>query len=332
MKKTKIISGLVSSLFLLTVFTACGANEEANSAETVTNNAVESESESETSDNEVRIVEHALGETEIVGTPETVVTLYQGANDVITALEIKPVGIVESWTEKPIYEYLREDLEGIEIVGEETQPNLEAISELEPDLIIASLTRHEEIYDHLSDIAPTVVGEAVYDWKDTLNIMGQALNKEEEADQLLEDYNTRIADFKEEMGDDLPIEVAITNFRADHARIFYMGYAGGILQDAGFTRPEGHDDPEEWGIKLSSKESIPEADADMIFNFNSGTETEQIEQTFKEWTSHPLWGNLEAVKNDQVVMVEEVPWNSAGGYISAHLMLDDLYEIFEIEE
>ncbi|WP_158738054.1 ABC transporter substrate-binding protein [Alteribacillus sp. YIM 98480] len=319
--KKKMLFMLSTFFLVLFVLSACGA-EEQQPVEGSSNDA---------NGEDKRVIEHAMGETEIEGTPEKVVTLYQGANDIAVALETKPVGIVESWTEKPIYKYLREDLEGAELVGEETQPNLEAIAELDPDVIIASKTRHEDIYDDLSSIAPTVVGEAVFDWKDSLEITGKALNKEEKADQLLEDYNERIADFKEKMGDKLPLEAAITNFRADHARIFYMGYAGRILEDAGFTRPEGHDNPEEWGIKLSSKESIPEADAEIIFNFNSGTETEQIEATYEEWTNHPLWQELEAVENDEVHMVEEVAWNAAGGYISAHNMLDDLYEIFELE-
>ncbi|WP_054636951.1 hypothetical protein [Thalassobacillus sp. C254] len=111
-----------------------------------------------------------------------------------------------------------------------------------------------------------------------------------------------------------------------------MGFAGQILQDTGFDRPEGHDDPDEWGIKLSSKESIPEADADIIFNFNSGTETEQIEATYEEWTNHPLWQELEAVKSDNVYMVEEETWNAGSGVLAANLMLDDLYEIFDVEK
>jgi iron complex transport system substrate-binding protein len=320
----KIVSAkrLLPSLFLFSLLAACGNDSEESA----------SSEELDTNDEGTRVIEHALGETEITDDIEKIVTLYQGANDVAVALDVKPIGIVESWVEKPIYTYLNDELEGAEIIGEETQPNLEAIAELEPDLIIASRTRHEEIYEHLNDIAPTVVGDEVYDWKGTLDLMGRALNKEAEADQLLEDYNVRISHFKEQMGDELPIEVAITNFRADHARIFYMGFAGGILEDAGFTRPEGHDDSELWGIKLASKESIPEADAEVIFNFNSGTETEQIQQTYEEWTSHPLWKELEAVKNDQVIMVDEVSWNSAGGYLSAHMVLDDLYDIFNVEE
>jgi iron complex transport system substrate-binding protein len=319
------VLGMTAAVFI----SACGTNEETGAETENTGNAQANQAES---DSEVRTVEHAMGETEIEGTPEKIVTLYQGANDTAAALEVDPAGIVESWTQQPIYEYLRDDLEGTELLGEETQPNLEKIAEMDPDVIIASKTRHEDIYDDLSSIAPTVVGEEVYLWKDTLDIMGKALNKEEEAEELLADYEARTEDFKEKMGDELPIEAAITNFRADHARIFYMGFAGQILEDTGFERPEGHDDTDEWGVKLSSKESIPEADAEVIFNFNSGTETEQIEATYEEWTSHPLWQELEAVKNDEVYMIEEETWNAGGGILAADLMLDDLYDIFDVEE
>ncbi|MGY4690774.1 ABC transporter substrate-binding protein [Salibacterium sp. K-3] len=322
----KTMIRVIPLLFLL-LAAACGTEEEETSGD-----ASDAEGESGSEAEETRTVEHAMGETEIEGTPEKVVTLYQGANDTAAALDIEPIGIVESWTEQPVYKYLRDDLEGTEIVGQETQPNLEKIAEMDPDVIVATTTRHEDIYEDLSAIAPTVVGEEVYEWKETLDLMGRTLNMQEEADQLLADYNERIDTFKEKMGDRLPIEASITNFRADHARIFYMGFAGRVLKDAGFERPEGHDNPDEWGVKLSSKESIPEADAEVIFNFNSGTETEQIEQTYEEWTSHPLWQELEAVQNDQVHMVKEETWNAGGGVIAANRMVDDLYEIFDVEE
>ncbi|SDW19475.1 iron complex transport system substrate-binding protein [Marinococcus luteus] len=319
----------ISTVFLASMLlTACGTGGESSSSGEEGNGGSSSKEESE----ETRTVDHEMGTTEIEGTPEKVVTLYQGANDTAAALDVEPVGIVESWTQQPIYKYLRDDLEGTETVGEEIQPNLEKIAEMDPDVIIANKSRHEDIYDDLSAIAPTVTTDQVYEWKDTLELTGEVLNKEQEADELLSDYEARTEHFQEEMGDELPIEVAITNFRADHARIFYMGFAGSILQDTGFDRPEGHEDTDEWGIKLSSKESIPEADAEMIFNFNSGTETEQIEETYEEWTSHPLWQELEAVENDEVHMVEEETWNAGGGIMAANLMLDDLYETFDIEE
>ena len=300
---------------------AAGASADAGSA---ANGGADSSAGEET-----RIIKHAMGETEIKGTPQKVVTLFQGANDVVVALGVKPAGVVESWAQQPVYEYLRADVEGVPLVGQETQPNLEEIHKLKPDLIIANKTRHEDIYEQLSQIAPTVMLETLYDWKETLKTAGTALNLEDKSDQLLSDWEARVADFKEKMGDRLPIEATITNFRADQVRIYYMGYAGQILQELGFTRPPGHDE-DIWGVELASKEAIPDMNADMIFNFNYSADGEAVQKNYEEWTKSKLWANLDAVKNNQFVQVDEVIWNLGGGYKSANLLLDGLYEYFKL--
>lgn len=85
-----------------------------------------------------------MGTTEIKGEPKRVVTLYQGATDVAVSLGVKPVGAVESWTQAPQFEYLRDDLKDTKNVGQEPAPNLEEISKLKPDLIVASKVRNEK--------------------------------------------------------------------------------------------------------------------------------------------------------------------------------------------
>jgi iron complex transport system substrate-binding protein len=282
---------------------------------------------------ETRVVEHAMGKTEIEGTPQRVVTLYQGANDAANALEIPLVGIVESWVEKPVYKYLRDDLNDVKQVGLETQPNLEEISKLNPDLIIASKMRHEDIYNLLSQIAPTVMEETVFRYRETVKLLGKAAARKEKAAEVLNEWDQRVADFRgkieAKMGNKWPIEAAVLNFRADHARIYYSGYAGRILNELGFERPEAHKE-DTWGVKLTSKESIPEMNAEAFFIFMS--DDQAVENTYNEWTEHPLWENLDAVQNDQVFRVDQVAWNMAGGIESAHIMLDQLYEHFELEE
>jgi iron complex transport system substrate-binding protein len=277
---------------------------------------------------EVRTIKHVMGETKITGTPQKMVALYQGASDVAVAYGIKPVGIVESWMEQPVYNYLRAQLGDVPQLGAEHQPNLEAISKLKPDVIFASKLRHEKIYNQLSQIAPTVMINEVYEWKETVRLIGEVMNRQEQGAKLMQDWNNRVADFKAKMGSRLPMEATITNFRADHARIFYMGYAGGILKELGFTRPKGHD-AETWGVMLTSKESIKDMNAELIFNFYSAADP-KVDKLYKEWTEHPLWKNLEAVKKNQVVTVDEVSWNYAGGYISANNMLDELYAFFKL--
>jgi iron complex transport system substrate-binding protein len=313
-------------LGIILFISGCGQEETTADIET---EPVKEEVESE----DVREIIHPLGTTQISGTPERIVTLYQGATDVAVALGVKPVGAVESWVEKPVYEYLRSDLEGVQNLGEENQPNIEEIAKLKPDLIIASQLRHEEIYDQLSAIAPTVTHETVFAYKETVELMGEAMNKQEEVDQILNDWNERVADFQtkaqEKLGEQWPLEVSILNFRADHARIYYTGFAGSILAELGFARPENQQS-EEWGVILEDKESITEMNADLFYIFNE--DDPAVEKSFDEWTSHPLWANLDAVKDEKVFMVDEVTWNMAGGVIAANLMLDDIYDRLELEK
>ncbi|KAB7706219.1 ABC transporter substrate-binding protein [Bacillus aerolatus] len=320
-RNNKLVSIMLCVMALLLV-TGCGSKE------------TKGEEKKAASPQEERVVKHAGGETTIKGTPKRIVTLYQGANDTAVALGVKPVGIVESWDQQPIYEYLRSDLEGVTIVGQELQPNLEEISKLKPDLIIASKYRHEKIYPQLSKIAPTIMDDTVYEWKDTLHLMADALNKQDKEAELLAEWDGRVKDFKSQLGEKLPIKAAITNFRSDHMRVYYNSYAGSILKELGFEgleRPAGTEG-EDWGEKITSKERIPDLNADTIFNFNASKDSELVEKNYEAWTNHPLWQELDAVKNGKVFQVDEVYWSAGAGYKSANLMLDSLYEIYELKK
>lgn len=326
-KSSRAIHMLCMMLAIVIILAGCGANNNKGTADPTAQAAGENAG----GDTATRTIEHEMGKTEIKGTPKRIVTLYQGATDVVVAYGVKPVGVVEAHTGQASYDYLKKDLEGVPTVGLETQPSLEEIYNLKPDVIIGSKFRNEATYEQLSEIAPTVLVDGVYDWEKTLDLVGQVLNDQDKGKQLMKDWQARVADFKKQMGDRLPIEASIVNFRADHARIYYMGYAGLILKELGFTRPASQEQ-EDWGVKVNSKEGIPDMDADVIFVFNSGTDKAAIEKNYEEWTKHPLWKNLKAYKNNQIYKVDEINWNLAGGYLSAGLMLDDLYDIYKLDK
>lgn len=320
--KKSVILSIVMFLFVLFI-AGCGSSES-STVEVDAANSTDSQT-----------ITHAMGTTEIKGTPQRVVTLYQGANDAAVALGVTPVGIVESWAEQPVYDYLKAELDGVPIVGQETQPNLEEIAKLKPDLIIASKVRHEEVYDQLSAIAPTIAHETVFVFKETVDMMGQALHKEAEATQVIEDWDERVVDFKEklqaEMGDEAPKHVSVLNFRADHSRIYYTGFAGSILTELGFEGPKTMQDDSPDIIKLTDKESITEMNADAFYIFMDKNDPAVV-KTYEEWTSHPLWKSLDAVESNRVYEVNEIEWNLGGGIISANLMLDDMYNRFGLEK
>ncbi|AKS68146.1 iron ABC transporter substrate-binding protein [Staphylococcus schleiferi] len=319
---------LMMALAFILVLAACGND---------------SQKETGKKENDAVTIKHALGTTEIKGEPKRVVTLYQGATDVAVALGVKPVGAVESWAQQPKYDYLKDDLKDTKIVGQEPAPNLEEIAKLKPDLIVASKVRNEKVYDQLSKIAPTISQDTVYKFKDTTEMMGKALGKEKEADALLKKYDDKVAKFKKDAeakyGDKWPLSASVVNFRADHTRIYASGYAGDILHDLGFKRPEAQQKEVDKGkdiIQLTSKESIPLMDADQIFVFKSdptAKDAKLVKQTEDEWTSSNEWKNLDAVKKGHVAKnVDEITWNLAGGYQSSLKLIDDLYEKLDIKK
>ncbi|WP_207654390.1 ABC transporter substrate-binding protein [Lacrimispora amygdalina] len=249
MKLIKLFTGLMVLTALVSGCGSSGTSGESTAAETA---AAE-----KTGEGSSRVIEHAMGTTEIEGTPLRVVTLFQGATDSALLLGVKPLGAVESWAEKPVYEYLRGQMDGVVNLGIETQPNLEEIIALKPDLIIASKVRHEKIYSQLTEIAPTVMVKEVYQWKDTLNICAKALNKEEKGEEFLTEWNEKTSYFKEKAADQIKnTKVAVIDFRADHARIVYTGFAATVLDDMGIERPESHK-KSEWGVCCSPRKQFP---------------------------------------------------------------------------
>lgn len=318
----KLIFLLMSIVTVVAILGACGNSKDEST------DSKDSKAQAESVE-----IKHILGTTTIEGTPKKVVTLYQGATDTILEFGVKPVGVVESWAQQPMYDYLKTDLEDVTYVGLETQPNLEEIAALKPDLIIATQVRHEEIYEQLNEIAPTVVNTTLYDFRETANLLGQALGQEDKAESLIGDWENRVADFKTkiEANKEYPFSVTVTNYREDHARIYVKGFAGSILTELGFKGPKNLEGQDELDIvKLNDKETITQMDADAIFQFKE--DNAAVENTYKEWTAHPLYKELDAVKNDRVYTVDEIVWNFAGGLQSANLMLDDLYTHFELEK
>ena len=265
-------------------------------------------------------------------TSPRIVTLYQGATDSAVALGLTPIGVVDAWLEKPMYQYLRNALASTQHVGLETQPNLEKIAWLRPDLVIASDFRHARIAPLLDAIAPTVSANTVFDFKTTLTMVANATGRDARADQLLQHWEARVADFRQQiaaqLGDRWPQKVAVVRFKSDHVRIYTSGFAGSILNELGFEQPDTLQ-TQGWGMKLSSTENIPVLDADVMFVLLEPDDP-AIEDNYRRWAAHPLWQQLTAVQNERVFEVDPVSWMMGGGILAANGMLDDLYEHYEL--
>jgi iron complex transport system substrate-binding protein len=323
----KAIKTILTLFSVMTIFllAACGGGNEAKTGDKTKTTAEKSYT-----------VEHAMGSTIIKGTPKKVVILTNEGTEALLALGVKPVGAVQSWLGDPWYEHIKKDMDGVEVVGVESEVNVEKIASLKPDLIIGNKLRQEKVYDQLSAIAPTVFSETLRgDWKDNFKLYAKALNLEAKGNEVLNAYDTHVEDLKAKLGDKVNQEVSVVRFMAGKSRIYYTdSFSGVLFNQLGFKRAPQQEALFTPDNKLGllavevGKEVIPKMDGDLLFYFTYAPPGDQAAiDTAKEWANDPLWKNLNAVKSGHVYEVSDATWNTSGGVLSANIMLDDLEKI-----
>jgi iron complex transport system substrate-binding protein len=209
----------------------------------------------------------------------------------------------------------------IKEVGTLTEPSLEAIAALKPDLILGSKLRQEKFYDELKKIAPTVFTENVgKPWKQNFLLDGEALGQKQKAAELLAAYEKRAKELKVNRS----LKVSVVRFMPDHIRVYGPeSFSGIVLADAGVQRTasqmlEGKQDKR---FDKVSAERLTDVDGDFIFIAAYG-EKAAAEQS--RITGGPLWATLSAVKAGKTKVVADETWMTGIGVTAAHKILDDL--------
>lgn len=147
-------------------------------------------------------VQHALDPltgTKVPGQAERPMTLTADALGDTLALGVKPVRAALPKARVP--DYLRSAARGVEIVAPLTKLDLPATEAVDADLILGSKEGEGSLYDDLKKIAPTVMSEGD-DWKLTLRLHGEALGRTNDAEELLIDWDNRLATVKRALGDE----------------------------------------------------------------------------------------------------------------------------------
>ena len=143
-----------------------------------------------------RTVKHFRGETTIKSAPSKVVILSTGQLDGVLSLGIVPVGAATAGDADLVPTYLKTkfsdksaELDKIAKVGKCTDPDVETIANLKPDLILMNNTnKKDELYESLAKIAPTVVTEGTgVNWKQDVLLLAAALGTTEKAEKLMEE-------------------------------------------------------------------------------------------------------------------------------------------------
>ncbi|GAA2539402.1 ABC transporter substrate-binding protein [Pseudonocardia hydrocarbonoxydans] len=268
-----------------------------------------------------RTVTHAMGTAEIAGTPERVVVLDTGELDTVLALGVTPAGAVAADATGTLQSYLGDRLDGVEQVGTIQQPDLEAIAALAPDLILTNKSRHEDIYDRLDAIAPTVMAERVgVAWRENVALAGEALGRVAEADAAMAEYRAKAQQTGARFGDPSQLAVSMVRFTGESIRLYgEASFIGTVLEDGGFGRPQAQQVAETF-TEVSAEE-IGRAEGDLVFYSTFGDEGATDAATV---LGGPLWSRLAAVRSGDAHEVSDDLWYLGIGPIAAGQILDEL--------
>lgn len=309
-----VIAGALVALSLTA--TACGQGSRA--AE-----------ESGSANFEIVTIKHALGEAVIESEPERVVTLGQGSTETAIALGKTPVGMEEyAWGSDDtgympwIYEAVKDKGEKLpEQFQGDTELDVEAIAELEPDVILAPWSGiTAEQYEQLDAIAPTVAYPKqpwTIEWDEQITTIGKALGHEKESEGLVDDIKTQLKEAKREEYKDLTFSY-IYNSGPGTLGVFYpteqrvaMVSALGLTPDPVIDElKKEYDEPGTDSALIGLENADKLNDSDLIFTFYSD------EKNKKEIESQGLYANIPAIKSGAVVAPDDQPFVTGSSIIN----------------
>lgn len=309
----KRIRRTIYSLLLILLLAGCAAAAQPAAAPAA---APENATNGET-----HTITHAMGESEVPVNPQRVVVLDTGELDNALALGAPIIGapVAEA---REYQAYLADQLDGITDTGAISEPSLETILTLKPDLILGSKQRHEAIYEQLSAIAPTVFTESLrVPWQDNFKLHAAALGNSAEAEQIVAAYDVRTAQIRAALGDNPPT-ISIIRFRPGQVRLYLKSsYIGYILQDVGLPRPPAQDQ-DVFSAEIGL-EQVADIDADYIL-ITGYAQDDSNQDTFLQ---SELWTTLGGVQSGHAIDVDDDIWIAGLGLQSANLVLDDLISI-----
>ncbi len=275
-------------------------------------------------------VEHDGGVTEVPVAPERIAAL-DGYVDLQTLLALGVDPVLAGVGARLAEGFLAGRLDGIGQVEDRGVENLELIAAARPDLIL-SAEYDVERYADLSAIAPTVLIDRYGLTVDEhLRLVGRLLGRSEEAERLIAQHETRVAEVAEVVAGSrlatMPVGVVSSTAYDGMFDAFGPSSYGGRTLVAvgvgGVIDPGGRSDGDDYafGSDLSIERLDVLAPAELIIQhtFPAFGGTTPIED-------QPLWANLPAVAAGAVIEVDSDVWYQDTA-LSRLARLDDIERI-----
>lgn len=319
---------------LLIVLAACGNGGEEDKADDSGNK------DESTADERTVTIEDAYGEQTIEGTPKKIVVLEWSYAENLLAMGIQPAGVADIDGFNQWLNIDKEFDESVKDVGTRQEPNLEAISRLNPDLIIAVKFRHDQYKDKLKDIAPVVMfepygKEGVKDqYANMINEfkkMAKITDTKDKAEQAIADLDTLVEKQKERVADaglegsTYLVTQAFTAQNTPTMRLFTNNsMIGKLMSRFGFENAHQSEEPEVYGYSEVTVEALQNfQDED---NLQFLYIVQQDDNIFdNQLKGNPVWEGLTFVKNGNTHKLPGDTW-TFGGVLSNKVLAKQLVD------
>ncbi len=236
--------------------------------------------------------------------PKRIIVSHFSMMEYLFALDTPPIASVLADRILNAFETLKPYVQTFQVadIGQVVTPNLEMMTELEPDLILAFSGTHNDVYEDLGKIAPVVMlSIEEMNWKERLREYAKLLGKEREADAyiaeltaLMNDTRAKLAPYKDQSVTFLwPTGNGDTFYVLDDSSIEYV------------YDPEGLGMKSPGAFKLEddavSMEGVTMLDPDIIFVVDY---LDGIDGRLEELNKSKVWNSLSAAKNGKVFKMD----------------------------
>ena len=271
-----------------------------------------------------KTIVHDFGTTELKKAPKRIVILDNLYGEILDPLDITPVGATTSQADSQEFSTLfKKQYKDAEVisVGWQANPDLDKISELKPDLIL--MTREQEdLYDELSEIAPTV-GYQIntdenWDYHETSLKVAEIFDKRDEMKKDLDRLDAREAVFAENVkakfGNQKLMYLRVTD---NDIRYYAYGHFGYLYDTYHFNRAETFN-PDDM-FQVIDPDKLKDINPDLLI-----VQADSQELLDNKLKNSPVWTSLKAVQNNKVIYADYSTYMLGFGIVSQEAIMKQI--------
>ncbi|MFT6985711.1 MAG: ABC-type Fe3+-hydroxamate transport system substrate-binding protein [Psychromonas sp.] len=277
-------------------------------------------------------VKDSLGEHVLAQTPTRIVALNWDLAEQLLELGVTPLAVAnikdyQTWVVKPAIP------DAVQDVGTRTEPNLEKLASLKPDLILIA-SPQKDLMVRLQTIAPVLYYEtynadqdsaaaAIENFKNIAGVVGKSTR----AEQKLNDMKERFRELKQQLNDayngHLPSVVAI-RFASQTTIYLYTNQSttAYAIKQLGLTveRPQA---AKKWGIVQKRLTELQYVSKGYVIYFDAIDQQNKLDKSM-------LWKALPFVRNGHVNQAQPV-WNYGGAMSIQYIAESITQSLLEIK-